>query len=160
MFRHFKMPSSGIQILTCWDGGQWCGKQRRMGAVYCDRWCNGRDVTGWSVPSPSNMYALCHNIQLPSFSAYHNIWHHLSMFISDSLLMAFQNRETCGRMSSTNTLNEWRICWSFTDLKKMHGPKCKIILGSYLRASKNNIYMCVCPTWCHLTLCRPLRTKA
>jgi hypothetical protein len=32
---------------------------------------------------------LCHNIQLPSFSASHNIEHHLGVFISDSLIMAF-----------------------------------------------------------------------
>jgi hypothetical protein len=37
---------------------------------------------------PDN-YAVCHNIQLPSFSASHDIGHHLNMFISDSLMMAF-----------------------------------------------------------------------
>jgi hypothetical protein len=26
---------------------------------------------------------------------------------------------------STNTLNEWCICWSFSHRKKMHGPNCK-----------------------------------
>jgi hypothetical protein len=26
-------------------------------------------------------YAVCHNIQLPPFSAFHDIGHHLSMFI-------------------------------------------------------------------------------
>jgi hypothetical protein len=31
----------------------------------------------------------CHNIQLSSFSAFHDVGHHLSMFISDSLMMAF-----------------------------------------------------------------------
>jgi hypothetical protein len=30
-----------------------------------------------------------------------------------------------GKGLSTNTLNEWCICWSFTSLKKVHGPKCK-----------------------------------
>jgi hypothetical protein len=34
-------------------------------------------------------YAVCYNIQLPSFSAFNNIGHHLSMFISDALIMAF-----------------------------------------------------------------------
>jgi hypothetical protein len=34
-------------------------------------------------------YAVCHNIQLPSFYAFHDIGHHLSIFISDSLMMAF-----------------------------------------------------------------------
>jgi hypothetical protein len=29
------------------------------------------------------------NIQLPSFSAFHDIGHHLSMFILDSLMMTF-----------------------------------------------------------------------
>jgi hypothetical protein len=37
MFRHFKMPSSGSPIWTCWDGAQCSKKQKRMGAVYCDR---------------------------------------------------------------------------------------------------------------------------
>jgi hypothetical protein len=36
-----------------------------------------------------NHYAICHNIQLPSFSAFHDIGHHLSIFISDSLMMVF-----------------------------------------------------------------------
>jgi hypothetical protein len=35
------------------------------------------------------MVAACHNIQLPSFSASHDIRHHLCMFISDSPMMAF-----------------------------------------------------------------------
>jgi hypothetical protein len=34
-------------------------------------------------------YAICHNIQLPSFYAFHDIGHHLSMFLLDSLIMAF-----------------------------------------------------------------------
>jgi hypothetical protein len=34
-------------------------------------------------------YTVCHNIQLPSFSAFHDIGHHLSMFMLDSLIMAF-----------------------------------------------------------------------
>jgi hypothetical protein len=33
-------------------------------------------------------YAVCHNTQLPS-SAIHDTGHHLSMFILDSLMMAF-----------------------------------------------------------------------
>jgi hypothetical protein len=49
-----------------------------------------------------------------SFSAFHDIGNHLSMFISESLIMAFQNAETCRNILSTNTVNEWCICWSFT----------------------------------------------
>jgi hypothetical protein len=63
-------------------------------------------------------------IRLLSFSAFHDIGHHLSMFISESLMMAFWNAETCRSILSTNTLNEWFICWSCTH-KKMHGPNCK-----------------------------------
>jgi hypothetical protein len=70
-------------------------------------------------------YAVCHNIQLPSFSAFHNIGQHLSMFISDSLMMAFWNAETCSSILSTNTFNEWCICWSVTHHNKMHGLNCK-----------------------------------
>jgi hypothetical protein len=33
-------------------------------------------------------YAVCHNIQFLSFSASHDTGHHISMFISDSLMMA------------------------------------------------------------------------
>jgi hypothetical protein len=132
MFRHFKMPSSGRTIWTCWDGAQCREKQRRMEAVYCDRRCK---------------YAVCHNIQLPTPSVtiyssrtpsvtiysshpsllFHDIGHHLSMFISDSLMMAFWNAETCSSILSNNTLNEWCVCWSVTDHKKMHGPNCKIV---------------------------------
>jgi hypothetical protein len=75
----------------------------------------------------SDHYAVCHNtfIHLPSFSAFHDIGHHLSMFISESLMMAFWNAETCSSILSTNTLNEWCSCWSFTHHKKMYGPNCK-----------------------------------
>jgi hypothetical protein len=34
-------------------------------------------------------HAVCHNIQPPPFSASHDIGHHPSMLISDSLMMAF-----------------------------------------------------------------------
>jgi hypothetical protein len=50
MFRHFRMPSSGSQIWTCWDGASCRGKQISMGAVYCDRRRNDRDITGWRRP--------------------------------------------------------------------------------------------------------------
>jgi hypothetical protein len=79
---------------------RWCPmswKQRRMAAVYCDRRRNGLDITGWRIP-------ICHNIQLPSFSAFHDIGHHLSMFISESLMMAFWNAETCRSILSTTAL--------------------------------------------------------
>jgi hypothetical protein len=36
--------------------------------------------------------------------------HHLSMFISDSLIMAFYNAETCRSILSTKTLHERCIC--------------------------------------------------
>jgi hypothetical protein len=72
-----------------------------------------------------NHYAVCHNIQLPSFSALHDIGHHLSIFILDSLMMAFWKAETCISILSTNTLSEWCICWCFTHRKKMNGPNCK-----------------------------------
>jgi hypothetical protein len=103
MFRHFKIPSSGSPIWTCWDGAQCHGKQRRMEAVYCDSL----------------------NIQLPSFSAFHDIGNHLIMFIFDSLIMAFLNAETCRSTLSTNTLNRWCICWSFPHFMKIHGSNCK-----------------------------------
>jgi hypothetical protein len=45
------------------------------------RWC---PVSGYP-----DHYAVCHNIQLLSFSVFHDIRHHLSMFISDSLMRAF-----------------------------------------------------------------------
>jgi hypothetical protein len=64
-------------------------------------------------------------VQLPSFSASHHIGQSLRILISDSLMMAFRNAETCSSILSTNTLNEWCICWSFINRKKMHGPKCK-----------------------------------
>jgi hypothetical protein len=62
-------------------------------------------------PSPSNILtvnAVRHNIQLPSVSAFHEIGHHLSMFISDSLITAFWNAKTCSSILSTNTL-VWRV---------------------------------------------------
>jgi hypothetical protein len=81
-----------------------------MGAVYCDRRRNGRDITqmvtsvvksrdGWELYIVTDgvmvgilyldHYAVCHNIQLPSFCAFHDLGHHLSLFILDSLIMAF-----------------------------------------------------------------------
>jgi hypothetical protein len=74
-----------------------------------------------SIPA----YAVCHNIQLPFFSAFHDIGHRLSMFILDPLMMAFWNVETCRAILSTNTLSEWCICWSLT-----HRPNCKIFNAS------------------------------
>jgi hypothetical protein len=50
----------------------------------------------------------------PILLCFHGIGHHLSIFISDSLMKAFWNTETCRSILSTNTLNEWCICWSFT----------------------------------------------
>jgi hypothetical protein len=85
MFRYFKIPPSGSPIWTCWDGAL-CREKH---------------------------YAVCHNIPHPSFSACHDIGHHLIMFISDSLMVAFWNAETCKSILSTNTLNEWYIFWSF-----------------------------------------------
>jgi hypothetical protein len=38
-----------------------------------------------------------------------------NMFISDSHMMPFWNTETCRIILSTNTLNEWCICWTFTN---------------------------------------------
>jgi hypothetical protein len=120
IFRHFKKPSTGSPIWTCWDGAQCREKQRRMGAVYCDIRRNGRDMTGWRIPMGSftqsypNHYAVCHNVQLRSFSASYDIGHHLSMFMLESLMMEFWNAETCRSLLSINTLNEWCICWSFT----------------------------------------------
>jgi hypothetical protein len=54
-------------------------------------------------------------IYSPSFSAFHDTGHHLSMFIPDTLMTTFWNSETCRSILSTNTMNEWCICWSFTD---------------------------------------------
>jgi hypothetical protein len=51
MFRHFRMPSSGSQIWTWWDCVQCRGKQRKMGAVYCDRRRSVRDTTNSSTPN-------------------------------------------------------------------------------------------------------------
>jgi hypothetical protein len=65
-------------------------------------------------PVISDYYAVCHNIQLPSFYGFHDIGHHLSMFISDSLMTAFWNAEICRSILNTNTLNEWCMCWPFT----------------------------------------------
>jgi hypothetical protein len=59
-------------------------------------------------------YALPHNIQLPFFSAFHDIGHYLCRFLSDSLMMEFWNAETCRSILSTNTLNECCNCWSAT----------------------------------------------
>jgi hypothetical protein len=67
---------------------------------------------GWELYIVTDV--VCHNIQLPSFSAFHNIGNQLSMFILDSLMMVFWNAKTCSSILSTNTLNEWCICWSFT----------------------------------------------
>jgi hypothetical protein len=80
----------------------------------------------WQRRNP-DPYAVCHSIQLPSFSAFHGIGHHLSMFILNSLMMAFWNAETCRSTLGTNTLNEWCICRSFTHHKKTQGLKCKIL---------------------------------
>jgi hypothetical protein len=44
MFRHFKMLSSGSPIWTYWYGAQCRKNQIMMGAVYCDRWRNGRAI--------------------------------------------------------------------------------------------------------------------
>jgi hypothetical protein len=82
--------------------------------------------TAWRSWSYPDHHAVCHNIQRLSFSASHDIGHNLSIFICDSLMMAFRNAETCRRILSTNTLNDWCICWPFTHLKKMHCPKCKM----------------------------------
>jgi hypothetical protein len=50
--------------------------------------------------------------------------------------MAFWNAETCSSILSTNTLNEWCICWSFTHHKMIDVPICtphslKICFGIY-----------------------------
>jgi hypothetical protein len=42
---------------------------------------------GWELYIVTDGFS--HSIQLPSFSASNDIGHHLSMFISDSLMMAF-----------------------------------------------------------------------
>jgi hypothetical protein len=66
--------------------------------VYCDRRFNCLDrekrelcimTDGLMVGIYPDHYAVCHNIQLPFFSPFHDIEHHLSLFISESLMMAF-----------------------------------------------------------------------
>jgi hypothetical protein len=132
MFLQFKMPSSGSPIWTCCDGAKCREKQRKMGAVYCDRRRNGRKIMPSKLP---HQYAVCHNIQLPSFSAFHDIGHHLSMSISDSQMMVFWNTETCKSILNTNTLNEWCICWSFTD-RLCTGLTKPTISQAFLRGSQ------------------------
>jgi hypothetical protein len=50
----------------------------------------GREGWGLYIVTDGVMVRIlsCHNIQLPSFSAFHDIGHHLSMFILGSLMMA------------------------------------------------------------------------
>jgi hypothetical protein len=104
------MPSSGSPIWTCWDGAQCRKKQRRMGAVYCDRRRNGVK--------------------------------------SDSLMMAFWNAETFRSILSTNTLNEWCICWSFTHHKIMHSPKCKGLKMYSIEVIKRGVqHLDKCQNW-------------
>jgi hypothetical protein len=68
------------------------------------------------------------------------------MFISDSLMMAFWNAETCSSILSTNTLNEWCICWSFTHHKKMRGPNWKKLHILPWRSLQSKCHMVSCNT--------------
>jgi hypothetical protein len=52
------------------------------------------------------LHALYFLITIQIVLAFHDIEHHLNMFILDSLMMAFWNAETCRSVLSTNTLNE------------------------------------------------------
>jgi hypothetical protein len=116
IFRHFKMPSSGSPIWTCWMVPN-VVKSREGWELYI--------VTdGVMVSMLLGEGAQCHNIQLPFFSAFRDIGHYLSMFITDSLMMAFWNAETCRSVLSTNTLNEWCKFWSFT-----HHTQCGCVIA-------------------------------
>jgi hypothetical protein len=103
VFQNAIIRESDMNMLRC---AQCREKQRSMWAVYCDRRRNGRDIS-----QPLRRLSLYIAHILLCFSRH---CAHLNMFISDSLTMAFWNAETCSSVLSTNTLNEWCICWSFT----------------------------------------------
>jgi hypothetical protein len=68
------------------------------------------------------------NGQFRRWVKYQQMHHSFNVLVLNTLLhvSAFWNAETCRSILSTNTLNEWCICWSFIHRKKMHGPNCKI----------------------------------
>jgi hypothetical protein len=118
MFRHFKMPSSGSPIWTS-EMVPNVVKSREGWELYIVTDC----VMVGILSRPLCRLSQYRAVILLCFSRH---WAHLSMFILDSLIMAFWSAETCRSILSTNILNEWCICWSFTHRKKMHGPNCKM----------------------------------
>jgi hypothetical protein len=64
----------------------------------------------WSSTSVHFQCFYMHSTGLIIFKlvlAFHDIGHHLSIFILDFPMMEFWNAETCRGVLSTNTLNEW-----------------------------------------------------